>query len=163
MNKRGHGEKCTYCKRTLESVTSFSRVAATKDHVVPKSKGGRTTVWACRQCNALKKDMDPDDWQAFMESYPEWWKNSLFAGVGKKHRQETFYAPGTAKAIPHEDSMYILKHGKKAWREKKLQEARAAMPAAIPLEYDDPKKQAAFEAVYDHRLHMLRVQPTTDP
>jgi hypothetical protein len=36
---------------------------------------------------------------------------------------------------------------------------RAAMvkPTRVPIEYDDPKAQAAFEAVYRNRLHLLRV------
>lgn len=63
MSDRGLGEICTYCKRALEGVLSLSPLAATRDHVVPKSKGGHgRTVWACRLCNGLKKDMLPDDW-----------------------------------------------------------------------------------------------------
>lgn len=32
------------------------------------------------------------------------------------------------------------------------------VPDTIPLEYDDPKAQAAFEAVYRNRKHLLRVR-----
>lgn len=81
--KIGRGELCTYCNRALEARGAPSRLAATRDHTLPKSRGGRFTVWACRHCNELKGDMHPEDWEAFMQSYPEWWRNPHFKNVGK--------------------------------------------------------------------------------
>lgn len=65
------------------------------------------------------------------------------------------YTPPTI--IPYAESMYILRHGKKAYRAwKALQLARSEMPLSVPVEYRDPKAQEAFEAVYRDRLYMLR-------
>lgn len=48
---------CYYCKCKIDE---YSR---TKDHLVPKSKGGqlanRNKVWACGDCNKLKGHLDP--------------------------------------------------------------------------------------------------------
>lgn len=74
MSKRGHGETCYWCKRPLEATGSRSTRAATKDHVHPKSLGGRTKVWCCVACNNLKGDMLPSAWAEFMAANPEWWK-----------------------------------------------------------------------------------------
>ncbi len=71
---RGKGARCAYCERRLEAPTSPSKLAATRDHVVPRSAGGTEKVWCCRQCNSLKGDMMPDQWLAFRQSNPEWWR-----------------------------------------------------------------------------------------
>lgn len=51
----------------------------TLDHWVPKSKGGRDTVWnlrpSCSECNAEKGNMSPEQWarqtlQTFTEGLP---------------------------------------------------------------------------------------------
>ncbi len=68
--------------------------------------------------------------------------------------------PGKLAVIPYADSMYILRHGKKAWRAMKA--ASMVAPNSVPVEYSDPDAQAAFEAVYRNRLHMLRVDPGGD-
>lgn len=73
MSRRGKGQRCCYCNRTLEATSSPSRVAATKDHVVPKSEGGVETVWACWQCNHIKANMPLVEWQRFMAENPGWW------------------------------------------------------------------------------------------
>lgn len=78
MCSNGRGARCAYCDRVLEAVTSPNRIAATRDHVVPKSSGGERRVWACRQCNALKHNMMPNEWSAFMQKFPEWWKRPEF-------------------------------------------------------------------------------------
>lgn len=78
----GRGAHCTYCKRQLESKRSPSKLAATKDHVIAKSKGGlhlqNNKVWCCRQCNMLKADMTETQWKYFMRHNPEWWKRPEF-------------------------------------------------------------------------------------
>lgn len=154
---RGLGEQCAYCRRTLENSRSRSRLAATKDHVHPRRHGGGRTVWCCRQCNALKKDMLEQDWLAFMRSYPEWWKNPLFSKFGLAHKKrlprQRYEPQSPYKSVPIADTMEILRDGKKAWRAKK---EKAKTPDSVPKAYDDPSAQAAFEAVYRSRLHMLR-------
>jgi len=54
------GTVCTYCKRRLQQKGSHSALAATRDHVVPKSQGGYRTVWACFACNGLKGNLSPE-------------------------------------------------------------------------------------------------------
>jgi len=53
---RRDGHKCVYCG---------SHEDLTLDHVVPKSRGGRTSwdnlVSACRRCNARKGDYTPEE------------------------------------------------------------------------------------------------------
>jgi len=78
MSSNGRGAVCFYCERVLEATASRSRVAATRDHIHPKSKGGERKVWACRQCNLLKGDMTYEEWLAFMAAHPEWWKRPEF-------------------------------------------------------------------------------------
>lgn len=88
MGKHGKGYHCTYCTRRLEAKTSLSRIAATKDHVLPQAHGGRGpmahTVWCCRQCNSLKGDMMPDDWSEFMRAFPRWWVTFKTGGNAKQ-------------------------------------------------------------------------------
>ncbi len=51
--------KCMYCNNT------FSRQDLTVDHILPKSKGGRSTwlniVSACKPCNWKKADRTPEE------------------------------------------------------------------------------------------------------
>lgn len=61
---------CAWCQRPFISSHWRSR---TRDHVMPKSRGGRSTVWACRACNELKGDMSLMAWAAVMTKVPEWW------------------------------------------------------------------------------------------
>lgn len=66
-------ETCHYCSRPLQPRGTDSPLAATRDHVVPKSKGGRKTVPCCRTCNEIKADRLPDEWAAYMAENPMWW------------------------------------------------------------------------------------------
>lgn len=38
----------------------------TRDHIHPKSRGGKMTVWACWRCNNLKGDMTEQQWIAYL-------------------------------------------------------------------------------------------------
>lgn len=82
MSRRGKGETCAYCKRRLETAKARCRLAATKDHVLPQSRGGTgylaRTVWCCRQCNTLKASMMPEEWSKFMAQNPFWWTRPEF-------------------------------------------------------------------------------------
>ena len=69
---------CTYCKRTVtpprKGHGSQKLTSATRDHVMPQSRGGQTWVLSCRHCNEIKGDLLPADWRAFMAAHPLWWK-----------------------------------------------------------------------------------------
>jgi 5-methylcytosine-specific restriction endonuclease McrA len=74
MTSDGKGATCAYCRRTLQSSTAYSALAATRDHVIPKVRGGTYKVWCCFACNNLKEDKSPAQWTKFMADNPEWWK-----------------------------------------------------------------------------------------
>jgi len=56
---------CYYCHRKV------GRENLTMDHIVPLSRGGKTTkgnvVPACKECNNSKKYMLPIEWQEYMQ------------------------------------------------------------------------------------------------
>ena len=56
---------CVYCGRVAKNLT--------KDHVVPKSKGGATgasnIVLACKPCNQVKADRTPAQWAQDILNY----------------------------------------------------------------------------------------------
>lgn len=68
------GALCHWCRRTMLGKDHPSGLAATKDHIHPKSRGGAKTVWSCLACNNLKGSMPLADWYNFMGRNPEWWK-----------------------------------------------------------------------------------------
>jgi 5-methylcytosine-specific restriction protein A len=57
---------CYYCH------SQVGRTRLTMDHVVPLSRGGRSTkgniVPACKECNNKKKYLLPIEWQEYLES-----------------------------------------------------------------------------------------------
>lgn len=71
--KRRRALWCRWCDRLMEDPGARSELAATRDHVHPKSRGGRWKVWACFSCNNLKGDMTPEEWAAFRQAHPQWW------------------------------------------------------------------------------------------
>jgi len=73
--KRG---ACPYCRRTMSGTQSRSNTAATRDHIVPKSQGGRLRIWCCRMCNTLKGSMPLDEWEQFMADNPYWHRRPEF-------------------------------------------------------------------------------------
>lgn len=58
--------RCYYCGR------SFAPEDLTMDHIVPLSRGGRSTkgnvVTACKTCNNKKKYMLPIEWREYLET-----------------------------------------------------------------------------------------------
>ena len=60
---------CYYCGRKV------GRTELTMDHVVPLSRGGRSTkgnlVPACKDCNNRKKYLLPIEWKEYLESLAE--------------------------------------------------------------------------------------------
>lgn len=164
---RGHGEPCAYCKREMRGDVEPSHpLRATRDHYMPKSRrrGGDETiiVMACYTCNHIKADRFPEQWDRFMQRNPRWWEPR-----GEKPQP----IPATKPApMPIEHSKYILAHGKKAYRQwvadgcpqkPALRPLRPDEP--LPIEYDDPVKQAAFEAAYSKwGRWLLRVAADND-
>ena len=57
---------CYYCR------SQVGRTHLTMDHVVPLSRGGRSTkgniVPACKECNNRKKYLLPVEWQEYLDS-----------------------------------------------------------------------------------------------
>lgn len=68
----GAGRPCHYCEREMRP---FSITHPTKDHVVPASRGGKSTVLACYQCNQMKGNLMPMEWADFMLANPRWWES----------------------------------------------------------------------------------------
>jgi 5-methylcytosine-specific restriction endonuclease McrA len=59
-------EICYYCGR------QFKSKELTMDHVVPLSRGGRSTkdnlVSSCKECNNKKKTLLPMEWEEYLQS-----------------------------------------------------------------------------------------------
>ena len=57
---------CYYCSR------QFNPNELTMDHVVPLSRGGRSTkdnlVASCKECNNKKKTLLPMEWEEYLEN-----------------------------------------------------------------------------------------------
>ena len=57
---------CYYCSK------QFKPNELTMDHVVPLSRGGRSTkdnlVISCKECNTKKKTLLPMEWEEYLES-----------------------------------------------------------------------------------------------
>jgi hypothetical protein len=109
-----HTMKCTYCKRdTIKAakVRLNDPLTRTRDHVIPLCRGGLDTrenkVIACLRCNSIKGDMMPDEWAAYMEANPMWWTLTRY-----QRRLRSLGNP----PLPIEESIMILKLGKKAWK-----------------------------------------------
>ena len=61
--------RCHYCGE------AFAPKALTMDHIVPMSRGGKSTkgnvVPACKACNNKKKSMLPIEWDEYLETLKE--------------------------------------------------------------------------------------------
>ena len=71
--------RCFWCKRTLRSSLSEGPLRRTRDHVIPKSKGGHSLVWCCYACNQTKGSMGLDEWCSFVARNPRYWEDQLAA------------------------------------------------------------------------------------
>lgn len=152
---------CTYCKREMHNRRlSFDGLLKTRDHYIPLSRGGKNDKanirMACYRCNSIKGNMMPDLWERFMQDNPMWWTKQI--NVAK---------PGALKptVLPASHSKYILTYGKKAYRSWVARgcptppyDMRRLRPdEPIPIEFEDPAQQAAFEAYAKKYRHILRV------
>lgn len=160
-----HGGVCTYCRRQTEMPSALPNrhhdLTATVEHIVPISLGGgvrgENTTLACWFCNNLKGSMSPQQWAEFMMMNPKWWERAK--RVSASNRRFARRAD-----LPIEETKMILREGKKAWKRWVDQgrqpsvEMRPLRPdEPLPIEYDDPKSQAAFEAHARKNRHNLRV------
>lgn len=65
------GGKCYYCKRQCLERGSEETLRPTRDHYLPKIRGGgkgTNIVLCCVACNRLKSDMTGDEFKHFMET-----------------------------------------------------------------------------------------------
>ena len=64
QNKISEGGSCYYCEQNL------SKSEITMDHVVPISRGGRSTkgnvVIACETCNINKRSLTAVEWEEYL-------------------------------------------------------------------------------------------------
>lgn len=68
------GAICSYCRRALKEPHRRALLSATRDHVVPKCRGGKRWVIACQLCNRIKGDITPAAWSVFTAAFPGWWR-----------------------------------------------------------------------------------------
>lgn len=61
--------RCHYCGK------AFSAGQLTMDHIVPLSRGGKSSranvVTACKTCNTMKKHLLPMEWEVYLEHLKE--------------------------------------------------------------------------------------------
>lgn len=73
------GYRCGYCACEL------TRQTVTRDHVVPRAHGGRTTddnlLASCRDCNQRKGDMDVEDFRALYFGGGAFWHEVIEVGA----------------------------------------------------------------------------------
>lgn len=147
---------CTYCKREMHNrQLSFDGLRKTRDHYIPLSRGGRNVKEnikaACYCCNHLKGAMMPEAWESFMQANPLWWA----AQTNIKCQTPTPLA--RLAPVSHLRSMTAEENARRiaAYNVRQLRELRKDEP--IPLAYDDPAAQAAYEGAYAKRKWLLRV------
>lgn len=161
---RGHEQPCEYCKREMRCDVAVDHpLRATRDHYMPKSRrrgdDAVIIVMACFTCNQAKGDRFPEQWDRFMQCNPNWW--------GPRGERQPIQAPPQPpkkpNPPPYDHTMYILKHGLKAYRKwlaagcPVIRPLRKDEPA--PHEFDDPEQQAIFES-YARKYHYLMRVPT---
>lgn len=66
-------ERCFYCERAFgfPIYGSYKPLQRTKDHVMPRCKGGKSDasniVLACKHCNILKRDLTLPEFEALLQ------------------------------------------------------------------------------------------------
>lgn len=123
---KGHsGKPCPYCTRRME--ISSRHLCPTRDHYpIPKSRGGRRIIIVCHTCNHLKGDKSAEAWATFMLENKSGWFNMRLPSAGlPEDPQQPLRPPALAVVLPYAESIMILKHGKRAWREWKARQSSA--------------------------------------
>lgn len=59
-----HGKPCPYCGDKMDKHGDTHTSLPSRDHVIPRSKGGKITIAVCGRCNNEKRDMMPDEYIA---------------------------------------------------------------------------------------------------
>lgn len=106
IRKPSHGKKLRYSRISIfrrddfhcqYCGIEFKRADLTVDHIIPRSKGGRSTwlniVSACRPCNWKKADRTPEEAKMKLLSQPKipTWRDSMELPAGiKKEMWENF-------------------------------------------------------------------------
>lgn len=71
LRRTANKGRCAYCKMPFNAANPHSPNYPTKDHKVPKSRGGMSgadnLVWACRRCNQEKGDMTVSEYREYTE------------------------------------------------------------------------------------------------
>jgi 5-methylcytosine-specific restriction endonuclease McrA len=92
-------DKCYYCESKLNN-SKHGKLRKTRDHVIPKSKGGTGAgnyVPCCDQCNLSKGSKSLYEWECFLLTAPEhklkevWYK--LRFRIIKNIREHPLYNP----------------------------------------------------------------------
>lgn len=60
-------EPCPYCRRQMDGTKQSHSTYPTRDHVVPKSRGGYFVVICCRQCNNEKANLPLVGWLGLLK------------------------------------------------------------------------------------------------
>lgn len=120
--------KCAYCGRNLKINTPVEERRMTRDHIVPKSKGGTNSgnlLPACRDCNLLKgamtvgqfKDVAIHTWKSHVPNTPlqdERWGQLFrrFSQDGPRFHFEDVYAEqkkrNTLRQAPRQSKYWHL-------------------------------------------------------
>jgi hypothetical protein len=88
------GKPCPYCRRAMNS-KSF-HLQPTRDHVIPRCRGGREIIICCLKCNGLKADMGEQEWFAYMRANPGWW---LLTRAERKRRRRAAAPNGKGNMV----------------------------------------------------------------
>lgn len=131
------GSPCPYCKQPMWSDEGRK---PSRDHVYPRRLGGTLAasncLIVCSPCNGDKGSMTLEQWGHHLT-------------ITRDRRAQIVWAIVTLKRYQQMPPAAMQR-----------QHALAQVPveiARVPIEYDDSKAQAAFEAVYRNRKHLLRV------
>lgn len=79
MQKTWKSDRCYYCKRVYSKCkslfqTPYKPLIQTKDHILPKVKGGENNVEnyisCCNDCNLLKGSRTPKQFAKYLKTMP---------------------------------------------------------------------------------------------
>lgn len=89
---RYHGRLCPYCERQMDIF--HQKLLPTRDHIIPKIRGGRDVLICCKFCNNLKGHMMPDEWDAFRAAFTGYWNFSPRDRRAALAKHKRDYVPG---------------------------------------------------------------------
>ena len=79
---------CHWCNAPFNEADPDSTRYPTRDHRIPKSRGGGSgidgnLVWACRECNMLKADLMPDEFVEYMKIANDGVRHAVAYGLAR--------------------------------------------------------------------------------